>query len=360
MSFENWFVSPPSDPWFKYRGQEVKRIDYSGLPEWARGASGTGVATAGNLQGAGAFNYDPATGGQPQVPSPVDTAATVIAGNAANLPEAAALSSQVNAINQQQYYSNIPDYSRLSNQSSANIGDALAGKVPTSVAQNLMQSAAERGVASGGSNPGAGYLKNLGLTSLDQTRAGEQQLSNAVLRGTRAPFSDPSSMFVTPSAQQDAQLTSNIYASAPVPSAAAAKAMAAAASGVRQGQQAARAPASGNYDQASASQIARILSQYAPQNQFQYDQQSLQPAAVPTQRDFESPIQYPVDAQSFEPYSYLSQPGTMPSTANAGPWEYPAGQSAANYGNFYGDPEDAFLQTQGAPFDAEDAYYNSY
>jgi hypothetical protein len=221
--------------------------------------------------GIGVTDYSPEAGGKPTVPSPTTTARSAIGGNAANLQSILDLVGQVNAFQQQQTYAGIPNYTGMAAQSSANISDQLAGRLPTDVRNQIWQASAERGVASGNpASSSAGYLKNLGLTSLNLTGAGETALTGAVARGTRAPLLDPSSFFVSPAQEQDAQLSGNIYASAPVPSAARSAAMSAANRGLQTGFNGARAPASRGGGDNTAALIDSILSQYAPQTASYY------------------------------------------------------------------------------------------
>jgi hypothetical protein len=96
----------------------------------------------------------------------------------------------------------IPNASGLEEQSSDNIGSELKGEVPADVMQRLAQSAAERGVSSGISadspNGNAAYLRALGLTSLDLTGKGQQELNAAYARNPAAPLYDPSGLIITP------------------------------------------------------------------------------------------------------------------------------------------------------------------
>lgn len=102
----------------------------------------------------------------------------------------------------------IPGAAGLEKQSSELIRQELAGGVPTDVQNLLAQQAAERGIggvgAGTGQNVNAAYLRALGLTSLGQEQAGQQNLSAAYARNPAAAIFDPSSMLLTPS--QSAQL----------------------------------------------------------------------------------------------------------------------------------------------------------
>lgn len=95
----------------------------------------------------------------------------------------------------------IPNAAGLEAASSANIGSELSGELPADVLTNLRQAAAERGVATGSPaspNSNAAYLRALGLTSLDLTRMGQQELTAAEGRNPAAPVFDPTSQLLTP------------------------------------------------------------------------------------------------------------------------------------------------------------------
>lgn len=172
-------------------------------------------------------NYSPVYGGIPGVPDPNASARSAISGNTANLPQIQNLAGGVNQFNLTQALqaleASVPGLAKLNQQSSANIAQELAGEVPDDVVNNLITSAAERGILTGspGSpNANAAYLRALGLTSLDQKKTGQANLSSAVARAPQVPLFNLSSMLTTPEMVQDADLSRNIYASAPVPEAA--------------------------------------------------------------------------------------------------------------------------------------------
>lgn len=185
---------------------------------------------AGVLPGASPYSFTPAYGGKPQVPSPVATAGAATSGNIGNLPALTQLGGGVNQFNTEQtnamLSSLIPNYAGMTQQASGDILQNLAGNVPTDVINQIIQSAAERGVVTGGGpNANAAYLRALGLTSLGQQAAGQQQL-NARIGAT--PFPKPFDVtggMVTPEQQQAAQTASNVYAAAPDPMASANAAM---------------------------------------------------------------------------------------------------------------------------------------
>lgn len=164
------------------------------------------------------------------MPMPGATAGAAIGANVGNLPGAVNLGTGVNRYLEDSLISNynmaIPDYTGMAAQSSQNIGAELRGELPQDVLDQIYRSAAERGIATGApgsANEQAALLRSVGLTSLDLTGRGEQQLSGAVARSPIAQPFDISRLFVTPEQEQEAQMMSNIYASAPVPSAAAKK-----------------------------------------------------------------------------------------------------------------------------------------
>lgn len=224
------------------------------------------------LTGLQPLNYAPATGGTPAVTSPGYSAAQATQANLGNLPALTNLADQVNAFNRTGFYAGIPNYSALNAQSSANIGSALRGELPQDVVSNLARSAAERGVAlgsPGSPNANANFLRNLGLTSLDQQRYGESAFTNAVSRGTRAPYLSPVSGFVTPEQQQEAEMTANIYEASPIPAIAQQTNMQAANRGLQTGFQGARSFGNfgGSVPNTSAGVVNSILSRYAQAQQ---------------------------------------------------------------------------------------------
>lgn len=101
----------------------------------------------------------------------------------------------------------IPGAAVMEEQSSRNIGTELRGELPADVLRQIQQQAAEGGVGRGTSGAPANeaaYLRALGLTSLDLTGRGQQELSAAYARNPAAPIFDPASLLITP--YQGAQL----------------------------------------------------------------------------------------------------------------------------------------------------------
>jgi len=124
------------------------------------------------------------------------------------------ISSVMNLINslnrtaqQQSNAARIPNAQDLEAQSSLNIGHELRGELSPDVIRLLQQQGAERGVGRGiGGSPNeiAAYLRALGLTSLDQQKTGQANLSAALGRNPGAPLFDPTGLIMTP--YQSAQL----------------------------------------------------------------------------------------------------------------------------------------------------------
>lgn len=185
-------------------------------------------STGGTLGSTVVGPYTQQFGGKPGVPSPVATAGEAVTGNLANYPDINKLIEDINATNERAVMgnveTNIPNYTGLIGQRSANIEANLAGQVPTDVQQLLRQQAAERGVAAG--IPGSqaidySNLLSLGLTSLGRQDVGAQQLGSALTTVPHVPIADPSSMMVSPGDIQGAQYAANVIGAAPDPSAAA-------------------------------------------------------------------------------------------------------------------------------------------
>lgn len=193
------------------------------MPNFASYYGGGG----GNLPGS-ATSYSATYGGIPNVPNPTATASSALAGDIGNLGKLYGLAGGINTLNENTLLGNlaknIPGYTNLIGQEAGVTGSELAGQVPQDVITELQQQAAERGIATGspGSpNANAAYLRALGLTSLQEQQQGFGNLGQMIGQTPQAPLFDPSSFLVTPAQQQEAQLQSNIYRSAPVPAAAA-------------------------------------------------------------------------------------------------------------------------------------------
>jgi hypothetical protein len=188
----------------------------------------------GTLQGAQPFNYSSAYGGVPQVPDPFSSQANALAGNTNNLSALYGLAAPINQFQMSQAIGQldtaIPGYSGMIGQSGQNIEAELRGELPQDVINQLGRRGAERGIAMGSPdspNTKAAYLQALGLTSLDQIRHGESDLTAAMGRAPKPTLFDPMSMIVGPMEAQIAQYMANLYKAAPAPADAAAAAMAA-------------------------------------------------------------------------------------------------------------------------------------
>lgn len=97
--------------------------------------------------------------------------------------------------------SRIPGAAGLEAQSSEMIGQQLAGELPADVMGLIGRRAAETAVMSG--RPGApasnaAYLRALGLTSLEQQQAGQQNLTAAYARNPAAPIYGAENFAITP------------------------------------------------------------------------------------------------------------------------------------------------------------------
>lgn len=99
----------------------------------------------------------------------------------------------------QQYEANLPDYANLTAKRSANTGSLLRGEVPQDVQNQIINTGAERGVATGspGSpNANAAWLRALGLTSLGLQQTGSQNLTQSIADTPVAQLYNPASAFV--------------------------------------------------------------------------------------------------------------------------------------------------------------------
>lgn len=176
--------------------------------------------------------YNPAFGGIPQLPSPVASAGQAIQGDSANMSQLLQLLSSLDTGQQSQLLSQynmaIPNYSQLTQTASTNTGQDLHGEVPQDVISQLTQQASERGISTGmpgSDNSNAAYLRALGLTSLGQQQTGQQNLATMTTTAPNAGLFNPASFLVTPEQQQQEASAQALYSSAPIPAAAASKAM---------------------------------------------------------------------------------------------------------------------------------------
>lgn len=183
----------------------------------------TGTLTGSTISGSGAYGSVPAT------TDPTTSAAQAITGNIANLSNIYTMAGGINQFTNQQALqnlaSNLPGYTGMSSQSSANIASLLRGEIPSDVRAQMAQSAAERGISGGmgvdTANTNAALLRALGLTSLGLQQTGESELTSAIARTPTGQQYNVSSMLVSPQEQQAAQQAANVYASSPDPTIAA-------------------------------------------------------------------------------------------------------------------------------------------
>lgn len=131
-------------------------------------------------------------------------------------------------------YNQLPQYNADIGDIGANINAETQGQLPADVLAQIQQQAAERGVATGspGSpNNNAAYLRALGLTSLDLTNMGQQNLTSLLPSLPGASVANNPGFYLTPGEQYNAQLENSFLAAAPNPSAAAAANLSAVGSG---------------------------------------------------------------------------------------------------------------------------------
>jgi hypothetical protein len=114
------------------------------------------------------------------------------------------MASQVNQFMSQQvlnpYIQALPGFTNMLGQMSGTIGQQLAGQVPSDVLNQIMQQAAERGIATGGMptspNSNAAYLRALGLTSMGIQQQGMQNLGSAISMLPVPEMLNPASIMV--------------------------------------------------------------------------------------------------------------------------------------------------------------------
>lgn len=96
------------------------------------------------------------------------------------------------------YIANLPGYTGLTQQRSANIGSQLAGQVSPSTTNLLAQRGAERGISvgAGGPNAAASWLAALGLTSEGLQQQGQANLSQAIADTPVPEIWNPMSLYV--------------------------------------------------------------------------------------------------------------------------------------------------------------------
>jgi len=181
------------------------------------------TSSGGSLPGY-TYDWNASYGGKPEVPSPAGSASLATAANVGNLGQLYNLAGSLNQFNQGQllgqYESAVPGYGGLVKKASGNIGEQLAGNVPSDVVNEIIQTAAERGIMTGspGSpNANAALLRSMGLTSLGLQQQGQENLISMERAAPIAQPFDVSKLFITPEEIQQAQMAANLYAAAPDP-----------------------------------------------------------------------------------------------------------------------------------------------
>jgi len=189
------------------------------------------------LTGATPTSGSGAYGAVPAVADPTSTALQAILGNLGNMGSIYNLSQGMGAASGAGAMANasqgLPGLAGYLSSAGGAVSDQIAGKIPQQDMAQFQQRAAEFGVGGGASN--ATLLRALGLTSMGQTQAGLNNLGGLISETPKGPAYDPSTMQVTPAAQQSAQQFANTMAAAPNPTAAAAANLAAQLAGLRSG-----------------------------------------------------------------------------------------------------------------------------
>lgn len=198
-----------------------------------------GVGTNGLLTGPGSTaaastltgTVQPGTGvygSVPTVPDPTATQSASILGNLSNLGSLASLIGGADTIASQNALapltSALPGLSGDLSSEMTNISQELAGQVPQDVQNQIFNTAADRGIATGqganSPNANAAMLQALGLTSQQEEQTGESNLTNLMGSIPTGQQVNVSSLLTTPSEEQAAQTAANVYAAAPNPTAA--------------------------------------------------------------------------------------------------------------------------------------------
>lgn len=175
---------------------------YGGLPAYGGG----GLLAQNMATLARTPNISPlATGSNPSIPQPRNTAAT-------NTSDAIQTGQNVNA--------QLPGYNQDLTNVGANIQSETAGQLPQSVITQLQQQGAERGIGTGTAGSGgnnAAYLQALGLTSLNLTGLGQSQLNQQTQNLPGAAISQNPNFYVSPGQQQAAAAANAEAQAAPNP-----------------------------------------------------------------------------------------------------------------------------------------------
>lgn len=170
-----------------------------------------------------AVNKRAAYGTKPAPVTPKSTIGTV-------LPQAISAGQQV--------YNQLPDYAGSMANIGKNIASETAGELPADVIAQLNQRAAERGVAigsPGSDNSQSALLRAMGLTSLDLTNMGQNNLQNILPTLPGASIANNAGFYLNPGMLYEAETQNSLNAAAPDPYAAAMANMGAAGSGFAAG-----------------------------------------------------------------------------------------------------------------------------
>lgn len=155
-------------------------------------------------------NYLSKQNGTATTPAPGSGSAVTAAGNPnlnnlSNPDWIKAMSEMVTQLNidaqQKANASRIPGAAGLEKQSSTNIADALAGKLPADVINQIAQASAERGVGTGnpmGASTSADLLKAIGLNSLQLQGQGQSWLDQALGRNPSGQIANTQALVTTP------------------------------------------------------------------------------------------------------------------------------------------------------------------
>lgn len=155
-------------------------------------------------------NYLSKQNGTATTPAPGSASAVTAAGNPnlnnlSNPDWIKAMSEMVTQLNidaqQKANASRIPGAAGLEKQSSTNIADALSGKLPADVINQIAQASAERGVGTGnpmGASTNADLLKAIGLNSLQLQGQGQSWLDQALGRNPSGQIANTQALVTTP------------------------------------------------------------------------------------------------------------------------------------------------------------------
>lgn len=190
-----------------------------------------GTNTTGGPVGGGATNWTPEYGGIPNVANPLLGEAGALFGNMANFPAISLLAGEINRGQQGQLLANYeqasPGIFSALGEGLTGIRSNIAGDISGGARAQMGIGAAERGLAGGqpGGTPMTNdmYLAALGKTSEAQSRLGQEQLMRYLAGLPVVQPYDVTREFVTGQQLTDAANMANLYASAPVPTAAAAE-----------------------------------------------------------------------------------------------------------------------------------------